>query len=450
MKVDINPMQAFAPYTDPEKLRGLLQDRGDELFGRRVTVASCTVIDSRYKTYQKSSSWPKSTLSICYRVSLVEPEDSIIFYAKVYLDGRSRAEWERLKPTSGSDVRHAVIYLPTLDMIVWRFPYDPSILHLPEILLPERVRHHLPFDRLPPGLSDPADLTNVTVELVKYYPEKCCTARHRLQWQGSDARASRMLTVYGKTYSNERGRAVHERLQHFWDTAAFKVPQPLGYNGTIQTVWTLGIEGLPLAEVVDRLNYKHYLGQVGRCLAAVHASDLGGEAITVAELLADCIKKIDKLSLACPPCAAQLAAAAPALQRVGERLEARSRPGRTLYGDFHIGQMLAHGSDVYFFDLDSFAVGDPERDLAEFIVSLLFYEVEPQLVCLMTLALVESYRVSVSWKIEIDRLYWYALVEYVTRAYGFYRQQRPGWAGALQRSLTNLPSLEAAILELAA
>ncbi len=440
------PYPRLPPSPTPSARVGLLQRCSAELFGRPVTLASCVVIDSLYKTYAKRSSWPRSTLSVCWRLGLAESEDSAIFYAKVYLEGRSLAEWQRLMGSST-----AVMHVPALDMIAWRFPQDPSMPHLAQALLPGHVRHHLPYDQLPPGLDGPADLLSLSAELLKYLPENCCTVRWRLQWRACGPFAPpQELIVFGKTFRDDRGRVTHKRLQHCWQSAAVKSCRPLGYDAALRTVWSLGVEGLPLVQVINRANHAPYLERLGRSLAAVHAGnpdDVGTpDAISVAELLADCLKKIDKLSRACPPCAQPLSLLAESALSIGQRLAADGAlAGRVLHGDFHIDQVLAHGDEIYLFDFDSFALGDPEQDLAEFIVGLLFYGFEPDVVRLMAQTLVQSYSAAAPWAVRYDRLRWYAQVEHVTRAYRFYRQQRPGWEVALQKAVSNLEDLDAVL-----
>jgi hypothetical protein len=445
----------FAAYTDAQRARDLLQSCSQALFGQAVTLATCTVIDSLYKTYANPASWPKSTLSVCWRLGLEGGADSTIFYAKVYLAGRSHAAWQALgEPAGDAQGLPAVMHLAGLDMIVWRFPHDPSIRHLPSAVVEQLVKQHLPLAALlPPGVQ--AELAQFVVELVHYQPEKCCTTRYRLQWHDAQAPGEvQQLVIYGKTYSDDRGSRVYARQLHYWREAAFAICQPLGYDETIKTVWSLGIEGLPLAQVIEPANHRRLLGQVSRCLAAVHASDLHElgalREISQAELLADCLKKIGKLSRACPPCAAPLALLAAPVQSLAALLAQSAGVRHALHGDFHIDQMLACGDDVVVFDFDSFAVGDPERDLAEFIVALLFQPFDPAFVQRLAQGLMEAYCAQVSWKVRTDHLRWYALVEFVTRCWRFYRQQQTGWDGALQRSVAHLPALEALIVVLAA
>ncbi len=449
------PRGVFAAFTDAQRARELLQGCSDLLFGQPVTIDTCSVIDSLYKTYANPASWPKSTLSVCWRLHLVGGAESAIFYAKVFLAGRSHAAWLALdKPIVDAQALPAVMHLPALDMIVWRFPHDPSIRHLPDAVLPHRVRQRLPLGALmPPGVN--VEQVQLSIEAVQYQPEKCCTTRYRVHRHDDRAPGAQApLVIYGKTYSDDRGGQVHARQMHYWRAAAFAICQPLGYDDAIKTVWSLGIEGVPLAGVIAPDNHQRLLGQVGRCLAAVHASDLqqigAMKEVALAELLEDCIKKIGKLGRACPPCAAPLAQLIAPVQQLGVQVAQSASVRHALHGDFHIGQMLLCGDEVYVFDFDSFTAGDPEKDLAEFIVALLFQAYEPAFARQLALALMDAYGAQARWKIRIDHLRWYALVEFVTRCWRFYRQQQTGWDGALQRGVAHLGELEALIVALAA
>ncbi len=451
----------FAVYTDAVRARDLLQSCSELLFGQPVTIATCTVIDSLYKTYANPTSWPKSTLSVCWRLGLAGGADSTIIYAKVYLAGRSLAAWLALgERASAAQARQAVTHLPALDMIAWRFPHDPSIGHLPDAVDEPSVKPRLlrlPLAALlPHGVG--LEQAQLSVEPVQYQPEKCCTTRYRLHWHDThDAQAPgevQQLVIYGKTYSDDRGSTVYARQLHYWREAAFAICQPLGYDSTIKTVWSLGVEGLPLARVIGRDNHQRLLAQVGRCLAAVHGSDLHAlgvlKVIVPAELLADCLKKIDKLGRACPASAAPLALLIAPVQTLAAQLAQSASVRHALHGDFHIDQMLVCGEAVVVFDFDSFAVGDAERDLAEFIVALMFQPFDAAFVQLLALALVDAYRAHAPWQVRIDHLRWYAQVEFVTRCWRCYRQQQTGWDAALQRGVAHLPELDALFVALAA
>jgi hypothetical protein len=443
----------FAAYTDPERVLALLQPCSAELFGAPTTLARCEVIDSLYKTYVAPASWPKSTLSVCWRIERADAAGSAAFYAKVYLEGRSHAAWLQLCER-GDDA--AAMHLPALDMIAWRFPHDPALHHLPETALAERVRARLPWDALRARGAGAAEHAQVHVEPVSYQPEKNCTTRCLLQWHGA---APPAVLVYAKTYSDDRGRAAHARQLHYWRSAALRTCEPLAYDESICTVWSIGVEGRPLAGVIDRSNQAHFLDQAAAHLCAVHGSDAREhgvvDALDRAEHLDDCLKKIGKLGRACPASRAPLARVAASVRALADHVMQDDGQRRVLHGDFHIGQMLAVGRDVYLFDFDSFVLGDAEQDLAEFIVALPFVPAEagrafePDFVRTMAATLGRRYGSRARRPVRIDHLRWYALVEFVTRCWRFHRQQRPGWAAALELALTRLPSLDAAIATMA-
>jgi hypothetical protein len=455
----------FAAFTDPARALVLLQPCSAALFGAPTPLACCDVIDSLYKTYVNPASFPKSTLSVCWRLWRADAAGSAIFYAKVYLEGRSQAAWQRLGERGSDEATapRAATHLPALDMIVWRFPHDPALRHLPEAVLDERVRARLPWDALRSHGGGAAEGASLHIEPVSYQPEKSCMTRcllhwpveSRVEWPAGDglAAAPRDLLVYAKTYGDDRGRAAHARQLHYWRSAALRTCEPLAYDDSIATVWSIGVEGQPLAHVIDDANQLHYLDQAAAHLWAVHSSDpheLGvDELIAPAELLADCLKKIDKLGRACPRSREALALVAVPVQALAERVMQADGQRCVLHGDFHIGQMLAAGGDVYLFDFDSLALGDAEQDLAEFVVALMWAPVAPEFVGTMAAALGHAYASRACAPVRMDHLRWYARVEFVTRCWRLHRQQRPGWADALELALTRLPTLDAAIAAMA-
>jgi aminoglycoside phosphotransferase (APT) family kinase protein len=111
---------------------------------------------------------------------------------------------------------------------------------------------------------------------------------------------------------------------------------------------------------------------------------------------------------------------------------------RLIYGDFHIGQLLVEGDSICFLDLDSLVIGDPEQDLAEFAVALMFARLPTDRLCAMASALLSAYVGSARWRLSPQRMRWHATVQFVTRLHRYYRELRPGWEAALQHSLEDL------------
>ena len=200
--------------------------------------------------------------------------------------------------------------------------------------------------------------------------------------------------------------------------------QPLGYTSAVQTLWQLGVEGIPLCCAIGENNCDSYLRTVAKGLAMIHHSDLDGlPKWTLGEHLTEVDKKIEKLRRAVPSLVEELNLLA---QRIHRDAPIPSDiPLRPMYWDFHVDQLLAQDGKVAFFDFDELAIGDPLQDLANFIVDLHFRDVSPLLAQRMAKSLYHSYRSQVKWEVPIDRIRWHARVQFINKAYRVYISQPP-------------------------
>lgn len=435
------PIAAFARFADAEAMGDLLWQRFAADFDGQDHPTACAIVYARYKNL-KTQLRSKSSLSVCYRLDVAgrrEGQQEALFYVKAYLGGRSRNEWEKLADSShtSSDLGTFAIHVPELDAIVWKFPYDPVLTHLPEVLDAERVRSHLPWELLPNSVPGPGGLTDLTNSVAHYLPEKSCTTRYDLRWQV--AGAPHELTLYGKTFKGEEGKEIYARMMHFWrtsrqDPGSITVAQPLGYRDTVKTIWQQAIIGVPLSRAMDETNYERYLAAVATGLATLHKSRLASSrTVTIDDHLVESRKKLLKLGQAIPMLT-------PLLQALLQRLETDA-PSITpadhtlIHGDFQFGNLLAQEDRVVFFDFDDCVQGDPTRDVANFIVYLHFYDLSPTLRDVMSSTFLASYRRLVEWEVSAKRLAWHLRVQFLNKAYRAYFQQAAGTEQEVQRIL---------------
>jgi thiamine kinase-like enzyme len=314
-----------------------------------------------------------------------------------------------------------------LDLLVWVFPEDPAIPHLPEVSDPELVKAHLPYSSLPKGLDGTGDIRSIEMSVVNYRPEIRCTTKYDLRW-GEDEQPQ-PFTIFGKTFRNAEGHDVFARSEYLWNRCAgveenVLFAQPLGYMPAVQTLWQLGVEGIPLCRVIEEDNCDSYLRTVAKGLAMIHNSDLAGlPTWTLAEHLAEADKKIEKLHQAVPSLGEELSLLAQQVHR--DAPNPSDIPLRPMYWDFHVNQLLAQDGKVAFFDFDELVIGDPLQDIANFIVDLQFRDVSQFLARRMAKSLYDSYRSQVKWEVPIDRVRWHARVQFINKAYRIYIQQSP-------------------------
>jgi aminoglycoside phosphotransferase (APT) family kinase protein len=115
-----------------------------------------------------------------------------------------------------------------------------------------------------------------------------------------------------------------------------------------------------------------------------------------------------------------------------------------IYGDFHCGQLLVTSDDrVVLLDFDAFAMGDPERDLAEFMVDLHFLGLDPHLVEAMCACLVASYERHAGRAVQRGHLAWHLLHQLLDKAYHWYVQLRPDLELCFAQVLVRAKSLAA-------
>ncbi|MFO0697820.1 MAG: aminoglycoside phosphotransferase family protein [Nitrospira sp.] len=432
--------RTFQRFTTPALVPDILQSCLPGLSGTLYQITACTILDAKLKKHLKPASAIKSTLSVCYRLALREssrrPSSEYLVYVKVFQGGRSVEAFHRLANEETTDLNSSqtIIHVPELDMIVWRFPHDPALPHLRQLIDLDAVGAHLPSNGMTQlGLSGtPQVLSN---HVVNYRPEERCTIRYHL----CDPNRGQTYTLFGKTFRTGEGQPLFERQEYFWNQSlansdAMAVARPLGYSEHTHTVWQLGVLGTPLLQILDSSNYEHYSRAISRGLASLHTSDVAGLLThRPADHIAEIQKKLAKLSDAIPLLSRRLHALGDELERIAPQPSAI--PFCPIHWDFHIEQLLASQERVVFCDLDELIIGDPVQDLANFMVDLHFRNIDEQSKRLITAELYYAYRQQVEWNVPIERLAWHARLQFINKAYRHYLRFAPGFEDTVERIL---------------
>lgn len=205
-------------FTDPKKMRVLLQQRLPEFAENTLSISDCRIPRVRWS----DKGGDKPTLQVCYWLDVEGAHTAIhgvqIVYANVYRQGCSQHAFERVrgvflyKPRFGKALTH----LLDLETIIWAFPNDPKLPHLPNVIDVNKVKHFLPYFRLPAGINGPNDIIDVSADVVRYHPEGRCTTRYQLCCGPQDT--PRTIILFGKTFkATERsGKVIYSRLESIW------------------------------------------------------------------------------------------------------------------------------------------------------------------------------------------------------------------------------------------
>jgi hypothetical protein len=371
-------------YTEPATMRGRLAGvAGFE----RSPIQALSVMHATRRAPRRDPASRACRIAVCYALDTGAAARSIV-YGKVY----PREVCAEL--AAGFPDARRPAWLRELDMLLWRFPHDPA---LPQL----------------------AELMDDCTELVHYRPEERATLK-RHDPRGASA------TRYAKTFRGEEGAELCERFACLGQRAslpgAFGVAAPLGYDRERRTFWQQGVDAQPLGALAAGQDGDALMRAVARGLAHLHAGEPRfGRVRTSTELAAAAARRAAKIARCMPElgeAAARLAAA------IGAHAP-QSAPLEQIHGDFHLDQLRGCEGRLFVFDLDELAIGDPLEDLASFVVKS---ERGGD-------ALIAAYARCRPQAFEPGRLAWHLGVQWLHKASRAYVWQRPGWRSEAARML---------------
>lgn len=388
-------------------------------------VTGVRLLDARL-THPHRPESPRCRAWATYLVS-VQDAAPMQLYVKGFPAGdASEAAWRQeqaLRPATRST------HLPELDLVVWRFPEDPRLTALPDLVSPQRAA-----GTLPPVVRDVLALpegAEPRVTVVRYQPEASVTLR-------LEAGLETEPSVFAKHLADGTVVDIAARHQALWSTTdparGLLIAEPLAVDPVRRVLWTRGVAGRPLTEAVRPDRLSEATAPLGPLLAALHASSVATtSSIGVHDLLVEAHKKADKLARAHPPIA-PLVTGLVAAATTRRRAVVRER-GCTLHGDFHLDQLVSSAAGPVLVDLDSLLVGPPEVDLAEFLVDLALRDLPGAVTHEVARALLSSYTTATGAGVDAALLSVCADAEFVNRCYRHLRRHSPGWESDLEAKL---------------
>jgi hypothetical protein len=199
--------------------------------------------------------------------------------------------------------------------------------------------------------------------IVRYHPGDRCTVR------GGAGSATRFVKVHARNGDDQQEvRARWEASQS--GALSFAVAEPHGWDATSRSSWYGVVPGGPVLPWLFGPKGAELARQVGVSLGELASAPLRpARTDDPASQLVRTTRGLMRAAAAAPALAAGLHGASDVLTRAHDRLGAR--PLLPVHGAAHLGQWLVDDTGrLGLVDFDRFARGDPEFDLATFMVEL--------------------------------------------------------------------------------
>ncbi len=438
-------MTRFQSFQDAQTMRGLFQDHLPGFSDGRLRIASCKIDYLLMKQSFKEGFQHKTFLGIGYLLQISDMsahrQQPLKLYGRAYMGGHSKKVFTKLPPTplTSPAFGKPLVHLPNLDMIIWAFPNDPKLHHLPKLLDIQTVENTLPLPMERKSALDWSQKNRgIRPNLVRYKPESRCTIRYDLR--ENPRSTSPAHAIYAKTFANECGTSVFHRNEYFWsqslaNSRGFTVAKPLGLTKEINTVWQDGIYGYPLRRMINRTNFHDLLTIVGKNLAVFHKSRLMMErTVSHKDRVIEARKQSAKIYQVFPEHKKSLCSFLLELEE--QVTDFSSAPTSVIHGDFHLEQLMLSKHRIVLCDFDDVAQGDPLQDVADFLAQLYFYDYAVDFIAPMTRSFCLAYARHVDWEMSPDRVRWHMQIQLIRKACRELLQLQPGWNRRMEHYLT--------------
>ena len=405
---------------DVQAMRAMLQATLPVCAGGGMSIDSIDITKVRRSSSRRRSPNP---LTLCYELSLRDITSGRAstdrYYGKIYRDGDA----------ADAALDGRAMCVPSLDLLLWRWPAVPGLPQLPTLLDPEQTR---------PWWNEAA----AQVLALRHEPENRATLRYSRRTPNGEEH------LYAKTFCDDRAAAVHERFRYFWtmsqlDEKSPIVAEPLAHHPGTHTFWQSQASGVPLIELLDRRGNGVLPDRVACALSMLHAAPLslaGPQIRDRAQGLIEVRRRQKKISRTAPELELRVA-------RLADSLEIASRhlpepPTGLIHGDCHPEQFWVDHEQVVLFDFDEFAPGDPMEDLAAFVTKVSLLSGGPAFAA----ALLAAYERHAPTRFDGRRLRWHLAVQQLLQASRAFVFQIPEWRSRLESRLSRAEALAAQLL----
>jgi len=404
-------------------------------------ILSCEIGAQRYK--------PGKSCVITYRLKIFKPEaqatEEQLLCGRLCAPNEGPDEFRRAKKKTLFNLpeMHSLLYLDDPEMLLWVFPNDRKLSHLPQMLDLSFLSKLFPKRLSGLELGRARRLIEIRPEVVHYLPERSCMIRYRLRLQALDSGELHSETIYGKVFPDESGEQIYKTMRQLSEQMPpGQTAEALGYDPELKALWQSEVPGQPLvAEVIGEDRYLHTMSAIARSVAAFHSAKVEGlevfELQDVFHLLKKTVMLVEKSHARL---SGEVAALVQALLRCAEAPDFFSSHKTPIHRDLKLGNMLIHEGQVGLIDMDCVCLGDPLNDVGSFIANFylngLYADCDEASLRARVETFCRVYAEEMPWPVSQTQLSWYIsasfLYEVLRRSI---RQQNPRRLAHLARYL---------------
>ena len=411
---------ALQPTLMQELLQRALLDPLDNE-EQRLQMDACVIGEKRYK--------PGQSCVLSYRLHLhdarTDAKHEQVVSARLCRPDEGQAEFHRAR--SRQLVRtpgvRALAYIPEIEMVIWSFPNDRKLSHLPKLLDVERLKTCLPEKLRALGVGESHDIAAIIPEILHYLPERSCMIRYHLSLKDRSSGENGALTIYGKTYRDEDGVEVYSIMRQL-SAQIPGSPVPLGYDQELRALWQSHVPGEPfLWETLEESQIPEVFQDIAKAVAKFHSctvhTDLRFDLPDLDKSLADTIAVARQ---AYPDFEGRIASLVSALLAQRHSMGWSETLTTPIHRDLKMRNFLIDVKHIALIDMDCVCLGNPLSDLGSLIANFYLNGIRAGCHHYRIREAVEvfcrAYARNVPWSLSWSQLDWYtaaAFIHEVTR-----------------------------------
>ena len=364
----------------------MLEVLQNTLFGNKgqapstLKVERCSIGEKRHK--------PGKSFLLSYHLGLQDIATDIryeqLMSAQLCLHGRGLSEFEACLETclnKGLDTQKhspigipSVSYIPEVNMLLWAFPYDRKLVHLPKLLDTESLGSYFTIRLSDLELSPSEHIGSVQARVMHYLPECSCMIRYILILAESDNSIKsqlREIIIYGKNYRDDSGVEAYSIMRQLaGQTDHFA--KPYYYDAETRTLWQSHLPGEPFEWTSALGANPNLIAKVAACIAAFHGCSLDptGGSYGFSDIDKQLKATCDLAFIANSTLGEQVQAAVHKIRLNHTALNWANTLITPIHLDLKMGNLLISDEGVSLIDMDCVRLGDPLVDIGSFVANL--------------------------------------------------------------------------------